>query len=195
MEEAKLKRQNQLQPMKAIHWLKEEAKALVVLFLHFSFYFGIFIVLKKLILAHYHISFYGFGAALIGALIAAKAVLVIESSPLSRPFHSSPPFLKILYDTLIFTTLALLFLYLEKSLELLHKEGTFRLAFLTASHEDDLYEFCAMVGWAGFSFFGYAVFAAISRHLGPGELLRIFFTSPRINIERAPPPSPTGADG
>jgi hypothetical protein len=192
MEEAKLKRQNQLRPMKAIHWLKEEAKALVVLFLYFSFYFGIFIVLKKLILAHYNISFYGFGAALVGALIAAKAVLVIESSPLSRPFHSAAPFLKILYDTFLYTILALLFLYLEKILELAHKERTFRLAFLTAGYGQDWAEFCAMVGWGGLCFFGYAVFAAISRHLGPGELLRIFFTSPRVNIERAPPPSPHG---
>lgn len=164
--------------MKAIHWLKKEVKELAVLFLYFAFYFGIFIVLKKLILAHYNISFYGFGAAMVGALIAAKAVLVIESTSLSKPFHASAPYLKVLYDTLVFTTLALIFLYLEKSLELLHKEGTFRLAFLTASHEDDLYDFCAKVGWGGFSFLGYSVFAAINRHLGSGKLWRFFFTSP-----------------
>jgi hypothetical protein len=177
--------------MKTIHWLKEEAKALAVLFLYFFFYFGVFIVLKKLILAHYHISFYGFGAALVGALIAAKAVLVIESSPLSRPFHSSAPFLKILYDTFVYTTLALLFLYLEKTLELLHKEGTFRLAFITAGREDDGYEFCAKVGWGGLCFFGYAFFAAINRHLGHGELLRLLFRSPRAKVEHAPE-VPTG---
>ncbi|MCE0498739.1 MAG: hypothetical protein LV481_12410 [Methylacidiphilales bacterium] len=174
--------------MKTIQWLKKEVKELAVLFLYFAFYFGIFIALKKLILAHYHISFYGFGAAMVGALIAAKAVLVIESTPLSKPFHSSAPFLKILYDTLLFTALALVFLYLEKGLELAHKEGTFRLAFLTAGPGDDWYQFCAMVGWAGLSFLNYAVFAAISRHLGPGELWRLHFTAPRIKIERAPEP-------
>src|SRR5476651_539975 len=108
--------------MKTIHWLKGEAKSLAVLFLYFLCYFSIFILFKKLILAHYHISFYGFGAAIIGALIAAKTVLVIESSPLSKPFHSSAPYLKIAFDTLVYTVLALIFLYLEKVLEIAHKE-------------------------------------------------------------------------
>ncbi|HEV3273165.1 MAG TPA: hypothetical protein VGZ93_13380 [Candidatus Methylacidiphilales bacterium] len=177
--------------MKTMHWLKGEAKALVVLFFYFLFYFSIFIILKKLILAHYHIGFYSSGAAIVGALIAAKAVLVIESSPLSRPFRSAAPLLKVIYDAFVYTTLALVFLYLEKVLELVHKEGTFRPAFLTAGHERDGYEFCAKVGCAGVAFLGYAVFAAISRHLGPGELLKLFFTSPRVKVECAPAP---GAD-
>lgn len=164
--------------MKALAWLKKEAMEMAVLFLYFSFYYLIFIVLKKLILAHYHISFYGFGAAMLGALISAKAVLVIESSPLSKPLHKAAPFLKILYDTILYTTLALTFLYLEKIVELAHKEGTFRLAFFSVGQDDDVYLFSAMVGWAGLCFLGYAVFAAISRHLGPGKLVRFFFKPP-----------------
>jgi len=173
--------------MKTIRWLKEEAKSLAVLFLYFAFYFGVFIVLKKLILAHYNISFYGFGAAMVGALIAAKAVLVLESCPQPKKLRTSAPVWKVIYETLLYTTLALVFLYLEKSLELMRKEGTFWLAFLSARHEDDSYEFCAMVGWAGISFLGYAVFSTISQHLGRGELLRLFFTSPRVK-------SPTATD-
>lgn len=174
--------------MKTAHWLKRETKSLAVLFLYFLFYFSIFIILKKLILAHYDISFYSSGAAIVGALIAAKAVLVIECSPLSKPFHSAAPFLKVLYDTFVYTSLALLFLYVEKVLELAHKEGTFRPAFLGVGQEGDGYEFCAKVGCAGVAFLSYAVFAAISRHLGPGELLRLFFTPPRVKVEPAPEP-------
>ena len=172
--------------MNKIQWLKEEAKAMAVLFLYFSFYFNIFILFKKLILAHYDISFYGFSAALLGALIAAKAVIVIEHSPLSRPFRLTAPFKKILYDTFVYTALALLFLYLEKVVELAHKEGTFRLAFLTAGDDDDWYGFCATVGWGMLSFLVYATFAAISRHLGRGELLRFLFTTPGTKLEPAP---------
>ena len=152
---------------------------MAVLFLHFLFYFGIFIGLKKLILAHYNISFYGFGAAVLGALIAAKAVLVIEASPLSRPFRDHLPCVKIVYDTLLYTTLALVFLYAEKIIETAHKEGNLRLAFLTAGRDDDWYQFCATVGCGALAFFAYAVFAAISRHLGNGELWKLFFRPPR----------------
>jgi len=175
--------------MKAINWLKEELKALAVLFLYFAFYFNIFILFKKLILAHYDISFYGFGAAMVGALIAAKAVLIIESSPLSKPFQSSAPYLKIIYDTSIYTILSLLFLYLEKLLELAHKEHSFQLAFATAGHEDDWYQLFATVGWAGLCFLGYATLAAINRHLGPGGLGKLLLTPPRPKVEHASEPS------
>ncbi len=172
--------------MKAIERVVREGRAFIALSLYFLFCYGTVVLLKKLILAHYHISFFGFGAAILGALISAKAVLVIECSPLSRVLDSAAPFLKVIYDCLLYTLLALLFLYLEKVLELAHKEGHLRPAFLTVGREDDLSQFFAMVLWAGLSFLGYAVFAAISRHLGPGELFRLFFTPRGKKDKHAP---------
>ena len=96
------------------------------------------LLIMKMILAHYHISFYGFGAALVGALIAAKAVLVIESTSLSKPFLAAVPYHKILYDTLVYTALALVFLFLEKLVESAHQEGSFRLAFFSMDQDDDI---------------------------------------------------------
>jgi hypothetical protein len=163
--------------MKIVAWLKHEAKALLAVFFYFLFCYGVIIILKKLILAHYHISYFGFGAAVLGALISAKAVLVIESTPLAKVLASAKPYLKVIYDCFVYTTIALLFLYLEKLLELAHKEGNIRLAFFTVGDEDDLSQFTAMVIWAGLSFLGYAVFSAMDRHLGKGELFKLFFTS------------------
>ncbi len=71
-------------PMKATTWIVKEGKVLLLLFAYFLFYYGIFIVLKKLILAHYHISFYGLGGAVLGALISAKAVRTVERTPLAK---------------------------------------------------------------------------------------------------------------
>ncbi len=159
---------------------------MAVLFVYFAFYFTIFIVFKKLILADYHISYYGFGAAMIGALIAAKAVIVVEKSPLSKPLRYAAPYLKIIYDTLLFTLLALVFLYLERVVETIHKEGMWRMAFLTAGKVEDWYKFCATVGWAGLSFLGYSFFAAMNRHMGAGALLKLLFTPPA----KAAAPSP-----
>jgi hypothetical protein len=164
--------------MKALQWLKHEMKEMIVLFIYFAFYFGIFIVLKKLILAHYQISFFGFDAVMLGALLAAKAVLVIESLPLPKFLRSAAPYLKVIYETILYTLLALVFLYLEKSLELMHKEGSFRLAFFTATREDDIYEFCATVGWASLCFLNFAIFSAINGHLSPKKLWHVFFAKP-----------------
>ncbi len=171
--------------MKAIQWLRRETKAFALLFIYFCVYFGIFIVLKKLILAHYDISFYGLGAAVVGALIAAKAFLVIESLPLPRFLSASSPFLRAGYQAVICTFLALIFLYLEESLKLIKTEGTFRLAFFRARHESDVYEFWARVGWAGFSFLHYAVLVEIGRHFRPGGLMRMLFTPSPAVIEDA----------
>ena len=164
--------------MKATAWIWKEGKAFLLLFAYFLFYYGIFIVLKKLILAHYHIGYYGLGGAVLGALISAKAVMTVESTALAKILRTSAPFLKVLCDCLLYTALALIFLYIEKVVELARHEGSLRLAFASVGHDDDLPQFLAMVLWAGLSFLGYSVFAAISRHMGHGELYRLFFTPP-----------------
>jgi hypothetical protein len=164
--------------MKTTAWLIKEGKTLLALFLYFLFCYGIFMLLKKLILAHYDISFFGYGAAIVGAFISAKAVIIIEKTPLSRVLGTAAPFLKIIYDCILYTVFALAFLYGEKVLELYFKEGNLRLAFVTARDENDLSRFCATVLWASLSFLGYAALSAFNRHLGDGELLRIIFTRP-----------------
>ena len=163
--------------MKIVHWLQKEGKAILILTLYFFFCYGMLVVLKKLILLHYHISFFGLGAAVLGALISAKAVLIIESTPLAKILRESAPALKVIYDCLLYTTLALFLLYAEKIFEVWRHEGTLRMAFFTVGKDADQSIFCATVIWAGLSFLGYAVFAAIGRHLGRGELIRLFFTS------------------
>ena len=65
---------------KLIHELEE----LAVIWLYFVVWVGVFIGLKKLILGEYHIEFSGLSAALIGALILAKVVLVFRNIPLGR---------------------------------------------------------------------------------------------------------------
>jgi len=171
--------------MKITEWIIREGKSLVAVFLYFLACYGTIILLKKLILEHYHISYFGFGIAVLGAFISAKAVLVIESTPLARVLATSKPYLKVIYDCFVYTSIALLFLYLEKVLELAHKEGNLRLAFFTVNHEDDLSQFLATVILAGVAFFGYAVFSVLRRHLGHGELYRLFFTTPGKKDESA----------
>jgi len=166
--------------MKILHWLRKEGKAILILTLYFFFCYGMLVILKKLILLHYNISFFGFGAAVLGALISAKAVLIVESTPLAKILRESAPALKVIYDCLLYTTLALILLYAEKTFEIWHQEGTLRMAFFTVGKNEGLSVFCATVIWAGLAFLGYAIFAAIGRHLGHGELIRLFFT-PRKN--------------
>jgi hypothetical protein len=164
--------------MKAIEWTLREGKALALLFLYFLFCYTIIVVSKKLILDYYNIDFLGFSLTVVAELVAAKAVLIIEHTPLARVLAGAPPYLKVLYDTGVYTAFGVVLLYLEKTLELMHKEGGFRWAFFTQGQEDHLSQFEVTILWAALSFLGYASFAALKRHLGPGALYRFFFTAP-----------------
>jgi len=162
--------------MKFFKWIVKEGKLLALVFVYFLFYYAVFILLKKLILARYDISYFGLGGAVVGALISAKAVLVIENSPLSKVLETAAPALKVVYDCFLYTVLALLFLYIEKVIEFAHHQGSFRHAFSAVLDAGKFSQFCATVIWAALAFLGYAGFSAIGRHIGHGELLRLLFT-------------------
>ena len=70
--------------MSARQILIHELIDMTVLWLYFVVWIGVFIVLKKLILREYHIEFTGLSAAIIGALILAKVVLILRNVPLGR---------------------------------------------------------------------------------------------------------------
>ena len=60
--------------------------------------------------------------ATVGALIVAKAILVVEALPISRRFASNRA-MHILWKTLLFGTVALLFRFLEEIIELASTPG------------------------------------------------------------------------
>lgn len=62
--------------------LKHELKAIVLVTLFFAAWLGSLMGLKVLILEDYHIRFGGFSMVLLGALVLAKVVLILEHVPL-----------------------------------------------------------------------------------------------------------------
>jgi hypothetical protein len=161
--------------MKTSSWLLKETKAFCVRLLYFLFCFGLLLLLKKLILDEYHIGFLGFGTALIGAFIAAKVVLVFEHTPLARAFNASPPIIKVLFETIFYGLLSLAVLYAERAFELRHHAGGFIPAFSVVLHQNDRYLFAVTLIAVIISFAFYSILTVIDRHLGPGELLKLFF--------------------
>ena len=64
--------------------LKHELEAVVVVTLYFAAWLGVLMVLKKLVLAEYQIQFRGLSMVLVGSLVLAKVVLVLEHVPLGN---------------------------------------------------------------------------------------------------------------
>jgi len=67
----------------------EEFREDGLLTLYFASWFVALMLLKRLVLAEYDLQFRGLSLALIGALIVAKVVLVLEHVPLGRWIQQS----------------------------------------------------------------------------------------------------------
>ena len=69
-----------------------EIKTIGLVTLYFAICFGVMIFLKRLVLAAHQIEFRGLSIAIVGALIVAKVVAVMEHVPLGRrrPLRPDP---------------------------------------------------------------------------------------------------------
>ncbi|MGA2052579.1 MAG: hypothetical protein ABSH19_04630 [Opitutales bacterium] len=167
--------------MKTTAWFLKEAKAFGVRTVYFLFCYGILLLIKKLILEEYHIGFFGFGNVIIGALISAKVVLVVEHTPLARTFGDSRPIVKVLFETVFYGLVSLATLYTERAFELRHQAGGFFPAYSIVLHQNDRYLFAVTLLAVTLSFSFYSVLNVIDQHLGQGELLKLFFRPRNVN--------------
>lgn len=71
--------------------VKHAIKEVGFVTLYFFFCFGIILTLKKLMLEPYDIEFYAFSTAVVGALIVAKVVVVLDKTRAGTRFDDSHP--------------------------------------------------------------------------------------------------------
>jgi hypothetical protein len=65
--------------------------------------FGVFLTLKKLLLEQYHISIYVFHAAVIGALVVAKVVVLLEKTSFGNRFQAGSLIAHATWRSLVYT--------------------------------------------------------------------------------------------
>ena len=77
--------------------------------LYMTIFFGAFANYRRLLLAHYGISYEDYGIAVIRALVLAKVVLVAETLRLGRGYEEKPLIVPTLYKTFLFTVCVAVF--------------------------------------------------------------------------------------
>jgi hypothetical protein len=156
-------------------FLRREFVAAWPVFLFFLSGFLLLLVLVKLALAQFSIEFTALSKAFVGALIAAKAALVLDETPLARSLERYRRIVAVAVKTAFYGVVSLLMGYLERFLEALHKLRDFNGAIReVVDHVDHN----RLLGWAlGISivFALYFAFFEISQRMGEGELTRLFF--------------------
>src|SRR4030095_7721240 len=103
--------------------LQKEIRTVALTTLYFAVWFSLVAVLKTLLLEEYRIEFRGLSLALIGALIVAKVVLVLEYVPLGSWVRKQAALLDVVVRTLLYTFGVAIVLLLERAFETRHAHG------------------------------------------------------------------------
>jgi hypothetical protein len=158
--------------------LKHELRAVVLVTLFFAAWLGVFTGLKVLILEDYQIRFGSVSAVLIGALILAKVVLILEHVSLGSWLRNHPILVDAVLRTLLYGFGTLVVILLEKAFESRHEEGGFGPALMKVfQHRDMPHVWANTICVTGALLF-YNLLSALNRHLGTGGLARVFLSPP-----------------
>jgi hypothetical protein len=156
--------------------LRGEIRTVGLTTLFFAAWFCMLMVLKWLVLAEYNIEFRSVSTALVGALIVAKVVLVLEKVPLETWTPDWAALTHVAVRTGLYGIAILLLLLLEKAFEVRHEYSGFVPALAQViRHQDIPHVLAAAIGVTGALLVFNAMFV-IRRHLGKRGLLGLFLS-------------------
>ena len=156
--------------------LKEEIRALTLAGIYFATWIGVLMVLKNLVLAEYRIESHGLSIVLIGTLVLAKVVLVLEHVPLGAWTRTRPVLLDVVLRTALYAVGVFVVLLLEKALEGRHEHGGFGPSLIAVfQHAEVPHVWVNTICMTG-ALLGYNALTVVRRHLGEGALIRLFLS-------------------
>ena len=159
--------------MSLLHVVKHELRQVGLVTLYFLFCFGFVLLLKKLFLAAYEIEFYALSVVVVGALIVAKVVVILDKTPTGTRFDvSRPPVVGALYKMLAYTVVTALVLFGEKVFHAWRESGALGEAVMAAWTHRDWNVIFAKVLCLALAFAVYHLYAGLDRRLGKGVLWR-----------------------
>jgi len=145
---------------------------LIVLYL--AIFFCAFFNYRRLILAHYQISYEDYGISVIEALILAKVILVAEVLRLGRRFDDKPLIIPTLYKGFLFTVCVALFNIAESMIRIfIHWKGPMEAVNELMGQLN--YEWLAGCLVVFFAFIPFFAVRELRKVLGEGTLGKLFF--------------------
>jgi hypothetical protein len=156
--------------------LLEELKAVGIAALYFGCWIFALMVIKWLVLADYHIAFHKWSMVLVGALVLSKVVLVLEHVPMGAWARRRAAWIEVVLRTSLYTLGVALVLLIEKGIEGRHEAGGLVPAVQHLFQQADIYHVWANILCIAGALLGYNAITVVRRHLGNGNLFRIFLT-------------------
>jgi hypothetical protein len=154
--------------------VKAEMEEVALTTLYFALWLGVLMLLKRLILDEYHIEFRGLSMALLGALIIAKVVLVLEHVPLGPWVRRQAALLDLVLRTLLYTLGVAGVLLLEKAFEARQEAGGFGPALAGVLEHRDIAHVWVNTICVASALLVFNAVTVLRRHLGDGRLIQLF---------------------
>lgn len=154
--------------------LAHEVKTVGLYTAFFGAWFLVSMLFKSLVLAEYRIEVFNLSAALIGALILAKVVLVLEHVPLVISVRDRPALLLVVQRTVLYGLGVLVVLLIEKAIEVRHEQGGIVASLLSVLHHEDVPHVLANALSVTGALFVFNALSVVHRNFGEGALWRIF---------------------
>jgi len=148
-------------------------------FLFFLTGFLFLLLMIKLALADVSVEVRALSKAVGGALIAAKASLILDETPLARKLEKYRRIVAVAVKTFFYGFVTLLLGYLERILEALHRVHSFGAAFQDVIERSEHYRLIAWVLGIGVVFALYFAVFEIGQRMGEGALVKLFFEPPQ----------------
>jgi hypothetical protein len=159
-------------------FLRREFFAAWPVFLFFLIGFLLLILLIQLSVAQFSVKIAALSRALVGALIAAKAALLLDETPLARRLENRRRIVAVAVKTSIYVPVGLFMGYLERFLEARRKvHGFENIIHYIVYHPTHIRLFARILGIT-IVFALYFSFTEISGRMGEGELWKLFVESP-----------------
>ncbi|VGO23435.1 hypothetical protein [Pontiella sulfatireligans] len=108
---------------KALAVIKKELLELLPPFLYFLVLFYVIIIIRSLMVNQYGIPAKSSVAALIGALIVGKSILIADLLPISNWFKKNRLVYNVIWRSLLYASIVLVFQILEEWIPLIKKSG------------------------------------------------------------------------
>lgn len=136
---------------------------------------GLLILTKRLMLQQYGIEFADFGAAIVGALIVGKVVLIADHLPFINKFPNKPLIYNVIWKTIVYVLAAFIVRLGEHLIPLILKYASFREA--TVHLVDDVIwpHFWIIYIWLSVLLFVYCSLRELIQVIGKDQVLRLFF--------------------
>ncbi len=159
-----------------------ELRAIFWVSLYFFTWFGALSLVKYLLLQEYNIDFSGLAVVLLGTVVAAKVVLILENVPLPW-FSKKAAILEVLARSILYLLGAIVVLLLEKAIEARHDYGGFLGALKHITSHINFYHSAADIICVFGAIFIFNLASQLKNELGLDNFRGMFLSS-RKNVNK-----------